>query len=202
MPLQAVSGKLVFRVPSESDTAKTDSVSMELPADAPFRFVSTKAMPGWQVEAKTTKLNKPVTSDGFEITKAVTKVTWTAETGSALKPGEFAEFELSVGPFPKSAEELTFPTTQSYSDGEVVSWDEPTVAGKVEPEHPAPALDLTSAAPKAAAPVAPDATKASSNTASGKSGSDTVARTLGGLGLALGVIALALAFFRGRRESA
>ena len=191
-------GKLVFRVPSESDTAETESVTVQLPTDNPFRFVSTKAMPGWQVETKSEKLDEPVTSDGFEITEAVTEVTWTAASGSALNPHEFAEFELSVGPFPKDADELTFPTTQRYSDGELAAWDQPTVAGEAEPERPAPVLVLS---PASVASVSAATTDDSDSEAAG-AGTDNVARTLGGLGLAPGLVALVLSGVRGRRQSA
>ena len=174
-------GKLVFRVPSESDTSRTESVTVQLPTDTPFRFVSTKAMPGWQAETATEKLDEPVITDGFQITEAVTEVTWTADRGAALAPDEFAEFELSVGPFPERADELTLPATQHYSDGEVVAWDEPAVAGQDEPEHPAPVLDLTSSATQVPASATIDGPV---------SGTDSVARTLGGLGFALGLVAV------------
>ena len=49
-------GKLVFRVPSESDTANTTSLTVDLPTDTPFRFVSIRAVPGWTAESVTTTL--------------------------------------------------------------------------------------------------------------------------------------------------
>lgn len=204
-------GKLVFRVPSESDTAKTESVTVSLPTDTPFRFVSTRAMTGWTAETKTEKLDEPVTTDGFKLTEAVAEVTWTAQPGSALDPHEFQEFELSVGPFPEGVDSLTFPTVQTYSDGEVASWDQPVVEGEPEPESPAPLLELAAPADPAAASAAdpaadpPDAPAAEQTDAIpvssvDQASSDGLARILGGAGLALGVLALAgLAFSRGRR---
>lgn len=196
-------GKLVFRVPSESDTAKTESVTVTLPSDTPFRFVSTKAIPGWTAETRTEKLDEPVTGDGFEITEAVTEVTWTAEPGSALNPHEFQEFEMSVGSFPEGVDQMSFPTVQTYSDGEVANWNQPTVEGEEEPEKPAPVLDLTEAAGGAggagAAAAAADATPASAPVGTTEE-SDGVARMLGGAGLALGLLALVgVALTRGRR---
>jgi periplasmic copper chaperone A len=135
-------GKLVFRVPSESDTANTTSLTVQLPADTPFRFVSIGVNPGWTAEATTTQLPEPIESDGFTITEAVTSVSWTAD-GEGLPPHQFTEFQLSVGPFPSGVEQFVFPATQTYSDGEVVEWSEVVAEGEPEPEHPAPVLDLS-----------------------------------------------------------
>jgi hypothetical protein len=41
--------------------------------------------------------------------------------------------------------QLQFKASQTYSDGEVVQWIEPTVKGGAEPAHPAPVLTLTKA---------------------------------------------------------
>ncbi len=139
-------GKLVFRVPSESDTAMTTAVKVTLPAETPFAFVSTKPVPGWTVTTTEAKLAKPIKAEGFTLTKAVSTVTWTAAKGQGLRPGEFDEFEVSVGPFPEQPGTLAMPAVQSYSDGTKVAWDQPTVKGGAEPEHPAPTLELTAAA--------------------------------------------------------
>lgn len=184
-------GKLVFRVPSESESAKTESVTVALPAETPFRFVSTKAMPGWTVQADTEKLDEPVTAEGFEITEAVTEVTWTAEQGNELAPHEFAEFELSVGPFPESVETLTLPTVQRYSDGEVAAWDQPTPENGPEPDNPAPVLDL---AAQPGEPVAGDATAAAQDSP------DIVARAWAGAGVLLGLLALVATVKQRRRR--
>ena len=138
-------GKVVFRVPTESDTASTTELTVTLPSKTPFAFVSTKPVSGWTVGTTERTLDEPVKAEGFTLTKAVATVTWTA-TGKGLGPGQFEEFELSVGPFPENVDELSMPATQTYSDGTVVEWDEPTPASGEEPEHPAPTLDLSEAA--------------------------------------------------------
>ena len=46
------------------------------------------------------------------------------------------------GPLPKNVNQLVFKASQTYSDGDVVQWIEPTVKGGAEPEHPAPVLKL------------------------------------------------------------
>ena len=132
---------LTFRVPNESATAGTVKLSVTLPKDTPFLYVSTKPVPGWTAAATKTKLAKPVESYGTTLTEAVSEVTWTADKGVEIGPGEYQEFSLSVGPLPDPATVL-LPTTQTYSDGTVVAWDQPTPASGEEPEHPAPVLEV------------------------------------------------------------
>ncbi|MGH3815333.1 MAG: YcnI family protein, partial [Pseudonocardiaceae bacterium] len=134
-------GKLVFRVPNESDTANTTKLVVKLPTDTPFASVSTKPMPGWNVEAEPTKLDQPVEMQGATVTQAVTEITWTATDGG-LPPDQFTEFEVSVGTFPEDVDQLEFPAIQTYSDGEVARWVQPVEAGSPEPEDPAPVLEV------------------------------------------------------------
>jgi periplasmic copper chaperone A len=175
-------GKLVVRVPTESDTASTTKLQVQLPAHTPFAFVSTKPHPGWTVATTERKLAKPVTVEGFTLSKAVATVTWTASGASAgIAPGQFDEFELSLGAFPSDVDTLSFPTTQTYSDGTVVTWDQPSVKGQDEPEHPVPTLELA-AATQAAGVTVPDT-----------GSSDGTARWLAGTALVVAAVALVLA---------
>jgi uncharacterized protein YcnI len=119
-------GKIVFRVPNEEESANTTKVEVTFPADAGLEEVNVKPVPGWT----------------FDIQKsgdAVASITW---SGGQIAPGEFQEFEISGGPLPQS-DSLEFPTVQTYDDGTVVRWVEPTPAGGDEPEHPIPTLSLT-----------------------------------------------------------
>ena len=136
-------GKVIFRVPNESESANTTAITVQLPADTPFPEVNVGAMPGWTATTTTSPLPEPVEVEGFTVTEAVSSVTWTAD-GEGLPPEQFAEFQLSVGPFP-DVDQIVFTATQTYSDGEVVSWSDPTVEGQDEPEHPAPVLSLAAA---------------------------------------------------------
>lgn len=122
----------------------------------------------------------------------------------------FDEFELSIGPFPDEPMTLTFPTVQTYNDGEVVRWNQPTPPSSAEPEHPAPALELTadgtssgrdSAEEAEPAITAQESSRDPSPESSDSDDSDTVARTLGALGLVAGIAALAVALVRRRREA-
>lgn len=170
-------GKLVFRVPNESDSANTTAITVTLPSDTPFPFVSVGAMPGWTATTTKATLPEPVEVEGFTVTDAVSTVTWTAD-GAGIPPDQFAEFQLSVGPFADDVDQYVFTATQTYSDGEVVNWADPTVEGQDEPDHPAPVLQLADTG---------EVTGDSSD-----SGSDSVARALAIAGVALGAAGLAL----------
>lgn len=132
-------GKAVFRVPNESDAAATTKIVVTLPADAPFAFVTVGAKPGWKAKIDKQKLDQPTEVGDFTVTEAVRTITWTAD-GDGIAVGEFDEFELSGGPFPK-ADTMSFNVQQVYSDGEVADWNQEQVGDK-EPEKPAPVLTL------------------------------------------------------------
>jgi uncharacterized protein YcnI len=123
-PGEAVQGsytKLTFRVPNESDTAATVKLEVELPAS--IEGARTKPVPGWTA-----------TVDGRTIR-------W---EGGRVEPGQFQEFDISVGPLPE-VDQLVFKAVQTYSDGSEARWIEETVDGEEEPERPAPVLTLTAA---------------------------------------------------------
>ena len=151
------------------------------------------------------KLATPIKTDDGEVTEAVSSITWTAvSAASAIKPGEFDEFDVSAGPLPKAAS-MEFKALQTYSDGEVVRWIEPAKADGSEPERPAPTLKLTPAAAEgASANAAPTgsaiAAQSSSTTAGGSSAaSQASVNTALGLSVAaliVGLIAAALALRR------
>jgi periplasmic copper chaperone A len=191
-------GLLVFQVPNETDSATTTKVEVQLPTDTPLASVSTTPTPGWTIDTQTSKLPKPVTVEGATVTEAVTQVTWTADKGGGIGPEQFEQFELSAGPFPEGVDSLSFPTTQTYSDGEVVHWNQPVKPGTPEaqePESPAPTLVLSgSDAAGHSAGTADGSTTASADT------SDTVARALGGIAVLLGATALVTSLVLGRRR--
>ncbi|MEV6628306.1 YcnI family protein, partial [Amycolatopsis sp. NPDC051114] len=139
---------IVFRVPSEEkDPITTTKVAVDFKADYGIGSVRTKPVPGWTAEVKKSKLPAPITKDnGTQITEAVTAVTWTAQAGSELKAADYQEFSVSFGPLPTNVDQVEFPAHQTYSDGKVVDWNQPTPAGGEEPEHPAPAVKLAAKA--------------------------------------------------------
>jgi uncharacterized protein YcnI len=180
-------GKVTFRVPNESDTASTVRVRIQLPADTPFASVSYQPQPGWTATLTQRQLNPPLTNDdGQQVTQAVSVVEFDAAAGGGIGPGQFQEFSLSVGPFPKVST-VTFNVLQDYSDGTESAWIDPTVAGQPEPEHPAPVLSL-------AASSSGDASAAvSGSTSSATHDHSATADSSSGLPLFLSVLALAVA---------
>lgn len=190
-------GKAVFRVPTESDTASTTKVEVFLPDATPIASVSTMPVPGWTAATTTKKLTTPLKTDDGEVTEAVTTVTWTASQAGAIKPGEFQEFPLSLGPLPKT-DQLVFKAIQTYSDGKVVRWIEEQAPGAAEPTNPAPVLKLVAATTDSTAAAPTAATQSTASTTK----SDSTGRALGIAGLIAGLLGLALgglAFARTRQ---
>jgi uncharacterized protein YcnI len=140
--------ELHFRVPSESKTAATTRIKVDLPTTTPFTSVRVKPVPGWTAEIIKGKLPQPVTAEGATVTEAPLSVIWTAsDTQSQLTADQYQTFSLSVGRLPKSGTTLLLPAEQTYSDGTVRNWDDPMVNGQAEPEDPAPFFTTTAAAP-------------------------------------------------------
>jgi len=183
---------LTFRVPNESDTTGTVVVAVDLPTGTPLTSVSVEPVPGWTAEVVRGELPEPVAVEGGEITEAPLSVTWTADEGVQIGPGEFQRFTVSAGPLPEEGTDVVLPATQTYSDGEVVAWDEPVVEGAEEPETPAPAFTTTAAAGDEGAPASHAAMEETSAAATSE-GDDPTARWLAGGGLALGLLALVVA---------
>jgi periplasmic copper chaperone A len=134
---------VAFRVPSERADASTTKLQVILPQSRPLGSVQTTPMPGWKVQTATRKLAKPIDLFGAKLDRVVSQVTWTATQGG-LRPGQFQDFELSLGQLPSSGS-LTFTALQTYSSGEQVRWNEVSADGAAEPEHPAPTLRITPA---------------------------------------------------------
>ncbi|MDQ1739521.1 MAG: hypothetical protein QOE53_1173 [Pseudonocardiales bacterium] len=132
-----------FRVPDESDTARTVGLKVRLPSDTPIASVLVQPKPGWTVSVRQSKLATPIKTDDGEITEAVSEIDWKVSAGGqGIGPGQFDEFVLIAGRLPE-ARSLTFKAIQTYSDGRSVSWiEEPAPGSSVEPEHPAPVLTL------------------------------------------------------------
>jgi uncharacterized protein YcnI len=178
-PNTAIAGtyaKLTFRVPTESATASTVSLTVSLPTDHPFPSVAVMPVPGWTVKAVKQTLPAPVPEGKLTVTEAVTSVTWTADDHVGVTPGEFQEFSLSVGPVPDVGR-LIMPATQTYSDGSVVEWKDVATPGQPEPDHPAPVLTIATA----------------SGGTSASSGTDDAARVLAVIGILTAALALVVA---------
>lgn len=206
-PAEGASTQVTFRVPSESQTAKTTKIKVDLPTVTPFTSVRVKPVPGWTAEVVRGALPQPVTVNGATITEAPLSVSWTAnDEATQLTIDQYQMFSMHVGRLPQSGTTVMLPVAQSYSDGSVRNWDDPVVEGQGEPEDPAPSFVTTAAAASAQhghADTAPatQATEAvaSVNPDAPSPGLIWAALAAGLLGLAAGVAA----FFRslGTRKS-
>ncbi|WP_024801335.1 YcnI family protein [Nocardia sp. BMG51109] len=184
---QGGSAVVTFKVPTESETAGTTGLRIQLPGLSSAR---TEPMPGWTSKVEKNDKNQ------------VVAVTWTAQPGNpGVAPDQFQRFVLSVSPLPDQ-DTVTMPATQTYSDGSVVEWNQPMGPDGSEPEHPAPQLTL------AAGGGGHHHGTAAANSGAADSGaaqqeSDGTARWLGGIGLALGAVGALLGLAglaRGRRS--
>jgi uncharacterized protein YcnI len=180
--------QLDFRVPTESDTASTVGVEVAFPTDHPIANISVQPKVGWTYSVTKEKLATPIKTDDGTVTEAITRIAWKATNGG-LKPGEFDTFAVSAGPLPTDVGSITLPAIQTYSDGSVVRWIEPSVTSGPEPDHPAPVLTLTKAS---STDGATDTAGTSSNSTSS---SDSTARTLGIIGIVVGVLGLGVGGF-------
>jgi uncharacterized protein YcnI len=174
---------ITFRVPDEDDTAKTSKFTVTFPASAPVLSADTAPVPGWTPTVVTTKLDKPLQVGDLTVTEAVSSVTWTAQDGAGIAPGQFQQFSIAVEGLPNSVDDLVMPATQTYDNGKVVNWsDQPPAPGAQEPEHPAPHVALS-------------AEEASANSATPMvmTSQDDSARWLGGAALLVAGLALGIA---------
>ncbi|MEW1943731.1 YcnI family protein, partial [Pseudarthrobacter sp. NPDC080037] len=116
-----------------SPTAKTSKLEVSLPTDTPFTSVSVKPVEGWTAQVITTDLPKPVTVSGTTVTKAPTSVVWTADEAHQLGQNQYQSFSLAVGTLPVEGTKVTLKAVQTYTDGNVVNWDEESAEGQPEP---------------------------------------------------------------------
>ncbi|MGK5531318.1 YcnI family copper-binding membrane protein [Streptomyces sp. URMC 129] len=199
---------IYMKVPNERDNASTVRLEVHLDPEHPLASVQPQPVPGWEVEVETAELAEPVEVHGTEITEAPSVITW---TGGEIAPGQFQQFPLSVGPLPEDTEQLLFKAIQTYDNDEVVRWIEEPVEGEPEPEHPAAVLALTPGGDDghggdteddghAAEDGDDDGTAAAADDDS-DAATDTTARVLAGVGIAVGVAGVAFGVLAGRRRS-
>jgi periplasmic copper chaperone A len=180
---------LTFHVPNEEAHADTTGVDMQIPTSHPIAQLLVQPVPGWKISVRTVTLAKPIVTDDGQFTQAVSEVIW---SGGQIPPGQFQDFTVSADPLPQGLSQMVFKAIQTYSNGDVVRWIDLAQPGQPEPDHPAPVLTLTTASSHAKTIAA-----TSGGSASGGSGSDGLARSLGIAGLLAGLLALGVA---GRRR--
>jgi uncharacterized protein YcnI len=210
-----------FKVPNERDDARTTQLEVDLPTDHPLASVMPEPVPGWKIDITTSKLAKPVELHGSQVTEAVSKVVWTADSGGGIPEGQFQMFPVSLSPLPTDTDQIAFKALQTYDNKDVVRWIEVQQPGAPEPENPAPVLKLTGASAAdgkasgqsgsgqggsgqgGAGTTAADLTKPGKveSVASSSGGTDTVARVLGVVGIVVGAAGVAYGVFVGRRRT-
>lgn len=201
---------ITFRVPNEEANASTTKLEVQLPTDTPLTFAATQPIPGWTAVETKTKLATPVKTDDGEVSEAVSRITWTATSAGAIKPGEFQLFNVQVGPLPEK-DSIVLPAIQTYSNGEVSRWVERQAPGaSEEPDKPAPVLELAAAgsgsdhhgASTGSASDGPSASAVAADDSHDDGGSTTVPTVLSIIALVVALGALGLAVVgRARRAS-
>jgi uncharacterized protein YcnI len=170
--------------------------------------VSPTVKPGWTVDKVMVELDEPIDDGhGNELTERVGQVVYAA--GTPLPDGYRDTLEIQVRlPDDAAGQRLEFPVLQTCEVGET-AWNESPAADGEEPEHAAPAIELTAAEGDdahgtGAADSGHDETTESADaeaTATSDSG-DTVARVLGIAGLAVGVVGIVIAVSARRGQRA
>src|SRR5690242_13342014 len=61
---------ITFRVPTESDTASTTGLTVQLPTDTPIASVLVAPHPGWTDTVKSVTLKTPIHTDDGDISQA------------------------------------------------------------------------------------------------------------------------------------
>ena len=87
------------------------------------------------------KLATPIEEDGETIDTEVSQIvwTWTGPLGK-VDNGQFINFPLSLAiPDDAAGKALEFRTVQTYSNGQVVHWIDPSLTA----EHPSPRINVT-----------------------------------------------------------
>lgn len=181
---------LNVRVPGEQPGAHVSKVEMLLPTG--IAEVSYEPVPGWQV-----RLREGNRSGEPGVERVVW--TWTGPLG-AVGDGEFVQLPLAIAiPAGAAGKTLEFRTVQTYSNGEIERWIDPSL----EAEHPSPRIDVTAKggaiedlAGEEAGPAAGQAERAGgphTTAAPSNDGSEDLAiaaLAIGVLGLLVGALAL------------
>jgi uncharacterized protein YcnI len=195
---------LDVRVPGEQEGAHIKKVDVLFPQG--FTGVDFENVPGWSTKVIETKLATPIKEDGETIDTEVSQIAWTwVGPLGKVDNGQFIQFPLSLAiPDNTAGRALEFRTVQTYSNGQVVHWIDPSL----EAEHPSPRINVIAkggliediaggeAGPRAGqtsgSPSASTPSPAAAKTSSGASlGLGIAALIVGALALIVGVGALA-----------
>jgi uncharacterized protein len=130
---------LDVRVPGEQEGAHVTKVDVLFPPG--FVGVNYENVPGWSTKIIESKLATPIVKDGETIDTEVSQILWTwiGPLGK-VNNGQFVNFPLSLAiPANVAGTSLEFRTVQSYSNGQIVHWIDPSLTA----EHPSPRINVT-----------------------------------------------------------
>jgi periplasmic copper chaperone A len=130
---------LDVRVPGEQEGAYVTKVDVLFPPS--FTGVDYENVPGWSTKVIESKLAKPISEGGETIDTDVSQIvwTWTGPLGK-VDNNQFINFPLSLAiPAQDAGKALEFRTVQTYSNGQVVHWIDPSLTA----EHPSPRINVT-----------------------------------------------------------
>ena len=189
---------LDVRVPGEQEGAYVKKVDVLFPAG--FTGVDYENVPGWSTRVIEEKLATPIKEDGETIDTEVSQIawTWTGPLGK-VSDNQFINFPLSLAiPENTSGKSLEFRTVQTYSNGQMIHWIDPSLTA----EHPSPRINVTAKGGVIQDIAGDEAGPAAGETASGQSSapstantaavSTAVAKPSGGASKGLGIAALIL----------
>jgi uncharacterized protein YcnI len=183
---------LDVRVPGEQEGAYVTKVDTLFPPG--FTGVDYENVPGWTAHVIEVKLATPITEDGETIDTEVSQIvwTWTGPLGK-VNNGRFIDFPLSLAiPANATGRALEFRTVQTYSNGQVVHWIDPSLSA----EHPAPRINVTAKGgvieDVAGDEAGPTAGQTGGTDQSTQAPSQAVANTTAGASKGLGIVALIL----------
>ncbi|HEY4427796.1 MAG TPA: YcnI family protein [Solirubrobacteraceae bacterium] len=130
---------LDVRVPGEQEGAHVTKVDMLFPPG--FTSVAYENVPGWSAKVLSQKVSPPIQTDEGPVSEEVAQVVWTwSGPLGTVGNNQFVQFPLSVAiPGNAAGRTLEFKTVQSYSNGQVVHWIDPSLSA----EHPGPRINVT-----------------------------------------------------------
>ena len=130
---------LDIRVPGEQAGAHVVKVDTLFPPG--FIAADYQNVPGWTASVINQKLAKPVQSDSGPIDVDVSQIIWIWKgPDGRVDNNQFVQFPLSVAiPTDDAGKTLQFKTLQTYSNGQVVRWIDPSLSA----DHPSPTVNIT-----------------------------------------------------------
>jgi len=183
---------LDVRVPGEQEGAHVTKVDMLLPPG--FTSVDYENVPGWSTRVIEAKLATPIKEGSETIDTEISQVVWTwAGPLGEVNNAQFINFPLSLAiPQDTAGRALEFRTVQSYSNGQVVHWIEPSLTA----EHPSPRINVTATGgviqDVAGHEAGPEAGQTGASQSTGAAPSTVAANSGGGASKGLGIAALVI----------